>query len=257
MSQQRIASTDFEFRADDRRRSRREALRAFGAVAAASVVMPDRWLADLHAQPAPGAVPACVVRPQQTEGPYFVDQQLRRDDLRVDPATGLVTAGVPLTLAVNLTTVDGPNCRPLAGAVVDVWQCDASGQYSGVVDRAQGFDTRGTNFLRGYQVTDSDGRVEFTTIYPGWYPGRTVHIHFKVRTNQSSGRAGEFTSQWYFDDELSDTVFASGPYAEKQGRRQRNDRDGIYRRGGQDLMLAVSKTPTGYAGTFDLGVRLA
>jgi protocatechuate 3,4-dioxygenase beta subunit len=257
MSETHIAASEFGLETGARRRSRREALRIFSAAAAVSLVTPDAWLAGLQAQPAPGAIQGCVVRPKQTEGPYFVDRQLQRDDLRVDPATGLITPGVPLTLAINLASVDGANCRPLAGAVVDVWQCDAHGQYSGVVDRTQGFDTSGTQFLRGYQVSDREGRVEFTTIYPGWYPGRAVHIHFKVRTSQSSGRAGEFTSQWYFDDQLTDTVLASGPYAEKQGRRQRNDRDRIYQRGGKELMLNVSKTATGYTGTFDLGVQLA
>ena len=239
-------------------KTRRETLRALGAAAAGALVLPDFWGPAPQAQTSAGvALPACIVSPQQTEGPYFVDKQLRRDDLRADPATGLITAGVPLTLAVNLTNVEGSNCRPLAGAIVDVWQCDAHGQYSGVVDRAQGFDARGKNFLRGYQVTDKHGRVEFTTIYPGWYPGRAVHIHFKVRTSQASGRAGEFTSQWYFDEGVTDGVFGSGPYAEKKGQRQRNERDGIHRRGGRELMLAVSKTARGYAGTFDLGVRLA
>ena len=238
--------------------SRREALRVLGAAAAASLVVPKIWLPHSleAAQPAPGAMPGCIVSPQQTPGPYIVDKRLRRADLRLDPATGTLTAGVPLTLSLKVAQIVGTDCRPLAGAVVDVWQCDAHGEYSGVVDRAQGFDTRGKSFLRGYQLTDEDGRAEFTTIYPGWYPGRSVHIHFKVRTSESAGRAGEFTSQWYFDDGLSDAVFTSGPYAEKAGRRTLNERDGIYRRGGRELMLAVKKTPAGYAGTFDLGVRL-
>ncbi len=237
--------------------SRRDALRMIGAAAAASVIAPELWLPrPATAQPAPGALPGCIVTPQQTEGPYFVDNQLRRGDLRLDPATGTLTPGMPLTLSITVAQLNGGGCRPLNGAIVDVWQCDAHGQYSGVADRRQGVDTRESNVLRGHQVTGADGRVEFTTIYPGWYPGRAVHIHFKVRTSESSGRAGEFTSQWYFEDTVSDDVFAAGPYAEHSDRRVRNDRDGIYRRGGRELMLALQKTDEGFHGTFDLGVRL-
>jgi hypothetical protein len=84
-----------------------------------------------------------------------------------------------------------------------------------------------------------------------------VHIHFKVRTNASSGRAGEFTSQWYFDDAVTDAVFASGPYAARGTRTTRNERDSIFRRShGSDLMLELTRTPAGYTGTFDVGLRL-
>jgi protocatechuate 3,4-dioxygenase beta subunit len=235
--------------------SRREAIRALTASAAAVLATP---LESVGAAPQLAAlsVPACVVVPSQTEGPYFIDKRLQRSDIRVDPSSGLVKAGVPVTLAINLSRLDNGGCAPLGDAVIDIWQCDAEGRYSDVIEESRRFDTRGQQFLRGYQLTDRDGRAEFTTIFPGWYPGRTVHIHFKVRTNASAGRAGEFTSQWYFDDAVSDEVLAAGPYAANGARQVRNDRDRIFRRGGRELMLSVSRTASGYAATFDLAVRM-
>lgn len=132
--------------------------------------------------------PTCVVRPQQTEGPYFVDERLNRSDIRTEPSDGSVKEGVPLDLTFNVSRSDSiSSCTPLAGAIVNVWQCDALGEYSDVQDAAEGFDTRGQKFLRGYQVTDKNGTARFTTIYPGWYKGRAVHIHFKIRTDPDSG----------------------------------------------------------------------
>jgi protocatechuate 3,4-dioxygenase beta subunit len=208
--------------------------------------------------PLSGAVSGCVVTPSQTEGPYFVDERLRRADIRIDPSSGTIKAGVPLALSVRVSRIEHGQCSPMAGAIVDVWQCDAEGIYSDVRDQGRGqFDTRGQKFLRGYEITDREGRVEFTTIYPGWYPGRTVHIHFKVRTSMTAGRAGEFTSQWYFDDAITDAVFAQGPYSAMGARSVRNDRDRIYRRGGRELMLNLTRSETGYRAAFDLGIDLS
>jgi protocatechuate 3,4-dioxygenase beta subunit len=121
----------------------------------------------------------CIAQPEQTEGPFFVDEALERSDIRFDPATGKVSAGAPLALQFVLSRVtkDGA-CAVLRGAKVDIWHCDALGLYSDVRDRRN--DTRGQQFLRGYQVSDADGIVRFATIYPGWYGGRAGHIHFKV-----------------------------------------------------------------------------
>src|SRR4028118_265283 len=150
--------------------------------------------------------PTCVVRPQQTEGPYFVDEKLNRSDIRSDPSDGSVKQGIPLRLVFHVSQIDGSSCTPLTGAAVDLWHCDALGVYSDVTDPS--FSTVGKKFLRGYQVTDANGTVEFVTIYPGWYPGRTVHIHFKIRTDSASQRGYEFTSQLYFADALTDQVQA-------------------------------------------------
>jgi hypothetical protein len=103
-------------------------------------------------------------------------------------------------------------------------------------------------------VTDSDGKVEFLTIYPGWYPGRTVHIHFKIRTDSESRRGYEFTSQLYFDDAITDQVHSQPPYSEKGKRTRRNAGDGLFRRGGDQLMLQLVRNGSGWLGTFDIGL---
>ncbi|MBW4574252.1 MAG: intradiol ring-cleavage dioxygenase [Aphanothece sp. CMT-3BRIN-NPC111] len=203
----------------------------------------------------PTKLPGCVVSPQQTEGPYFVDEKLNRSDIRFDPSDNSVKDGVPLQLTLRVSQVSSNGCLPLAGASVDVWHCDAVGIYSGVTDRSS--STVGKKFLRGYQVTDANGTVRFTTIYPGWYPGRTVHIHFKVRTNATSGQNYEFTSQLYFDDSITDRVYVQAPYASKGQRRQKNTEDRIFRDGGEQLLLTLTETSQGYAATFDIGLQTA
>jgi protocatechuate 3,4-dioxygenase beta subunit len=162
--------------------------------------------------------------------------------------------GVPLQLTLRVHHISGNDCLPLAGAMVDIWHCDALGVYSDVRDRS--FDTRGKKFLRGYQVTDKQGTAQFQTIYPGWYPGRTVHIHFKIRTNPESWRGYEFTSQIYFDEAITDQIHAQVPYATKGQRTTKNRQDGIFRDGGEQLMLQLIQQPQGYVGTFDIGLQM-
>jgi hypothetical protein len=106
------------------------------------------------------------VRPELTVGPYFVDKQLDRADIRVEPTTGKRVEGVPLALTINVSRVSGGTCGPLPGAMVDVWHSDAHGVYSGVNDAMSGNDPSGQKILRGYQVTDAKGAARFTTIYP-------------------------------------------------------------------------------------------
>jgi protocatechuate 3,4-dioxygenase beta subunit len=231
--------------------TRRELVALFGASAVAATA---HRVSAQPPQPGGGAMPACVVQPQQTEGPYFVDEKLLRADIRSDPSNGAVKAGAPLALALRVSQVmpDG-RCAPLAGAQVDLWQCDAMGAYSDVKDRL--FDTSGQKFLRGHQITDAAGAVRFLTIYPGWYPGRAVHIHFKVRTAAAVAPAYEFTSQFYFDETTTDRVHAADPYATHTGQRTRNEKDGIFKNGGPQLTLAVTPASEGYASAFDLAMR--
>jgi protocatechuate 3,4-dioxygenase beta subunit len=259
--------------------TRREAVRLLTMSGAAVLVGCDRGAAAATTDTAAGAagatttaasagsvapaitLPGCVVRPELTEGPFFVDKQLDRSDIRLEPSTGKVVEGVPLALTINVSEVGGGKCTPLAGAMVDLWQCDAHGVYSAVNDRMSGTDSSSQKFLRGYQVTDAKGMAAFTTIYPGWYRGRTVHIHFKIRT-PAAARAGrrdgthDFTSQLFFDEALSDRVFAQAPYAGRGRRDTTNARDGIFRSAGSQLMLAVAPSGPGYAASFDIGLDL-
>jgi protocatechuate 3,4-dioxygenase beta subunit len=216
---------------------RRRTLLALGA----AIVTPRT-----PAQPAPAARPACIITAEQTEGPYFVDHRLNRSDLRKD-VDGSMREGLPLQLTLRLQSVEGGNCQPLAGATVHVWHCDAAGEYSGV-------EGSRSQYLRGYQTSGTDGTVRFRTIYPGWYPGRTVHIHFKVLARGKDGKPYELTSQLYFDDAVTDKVMAQAPYA-KRGQRDRINRsDGLFRRGGRELMLRLAEDGKGYAAQFDVGV---
>ena len=229
--------------------SRRAAVVLLGAAGYAALAGRPRaggWAA------AQGVGP-CVARPEQTEGPYFVDERLDRSDIRSDPSDGSVRPGVPLDLSIVVSRLADATCAPLAGAQVDVWHCDHLGVYSDVRDPR--FDTTGRKFLRGHQRTDAQGRARFTTIYPGWYEGRTVHIHFKIRSPADQRPGYEFTSQLYFDDAVSDRVFDATPYREHAGRRTRNGGDGIYRRGGSQLLMAVEPAGAGWAGTFHVALQ--
>ncbi|MBX7218491.1 MAG: intradiol ring-cleavage dioxygenase [Blastocatellia bacterium] len=195
---------------------------------------------------------SCIVRPSQTEGPYFVDEMLNRSDIRTDPTNNQTKEGVPLRLRFQVSRVVGAACAPLAGAFVDIWHCDAQGTYSDVSEGM--FNTRGLKYLRGYQVTDETGLAEFVTIYPGWYPGRTVHIHFKIRLFAGSQRTFEFTSQLYFDDSLTDIIHGQTPYVAKGTRNTRNSNDGIFRNSGEQLMPSVTLDAQGYLAVFDIGL---
>lgn len=197
---------------------------------------------------------SCVITPALTEGPYFVDERLNRADIRSDPSDGSIVSGAPLSLTIQVAKVSGGSCVALPNAAVDIWHCDAAGRYSDVTDR--GFSTKGKKFLRGYQVTDANGQVHFTTIYPGWYSGRAVHIHFKVRTDLNAARGYEFTSQWFFDDAFSDEVYKQAPYSTRGARDTRNARDGIFQDNGGKLTLAAAKNGDAYAANYVVGVQL-
>jgi protocatechuate 3,4-dioxygenase beta subunit len=249
--------------------TRREALKLLGAVSAAmlagcapGIAAPTSTSAPTAASGATAAptqaasattaaaLPSCIVRPEVTEGPYYVDEDLNRSDIRSDPGTGVVKDGALLTLTFLVSQIDGTGCAPLEGAKVEIWHCDAAGVYSDVSD--PGFDTTGQKFLRGYQVTDANGRATFVTIYPGWYSSRAVHIHFKVH-HDTSGQGREFTSQLFFDDSLSDQVLAQAPYSSKGQRDTLNSTDRIY---DSQLLLAVVPDGDGYAATFDIGLQM-
>jgi protocatechuate 3,4-dioxygenase beta subunit len=227
--------------------ARRTAVRVLAAASAALVAREALAQPDSSA----AATPACALTPGQTEGPYFVDERLERADIRTDPSDGSLREGTPLALALRISALRDAGCRPVHGVIVDVWHCDATGAYSDASDAS--LNTRGAKFLRGYQVTDREGRVRFMTIYPGAYRGRAVHIHFKVRTPGSAKM--QFTSQLYFDDALTDRVHAAQPYTRGIRRRTRNDEDGLFRASGRSLLLDAVPATQGYVAAYEVGLR--
>ena len=181
--------------------------------------------------------PDCVLSPELTEGPYFLDLDLVRSDITED------RPGLPLELRVNV--VDADACEPVKDAAVDLWHCDAGGEYSGV-EGGEG------TFLRGVQVTDSDGAAIFQTIYPGWYPGRAVHIHVKVAPSGSE----TYTGQLFFEDDVTAAAYESEPYSARPGPDMTNGDDGIYNEGGSSTIVAVTPGDA-YTGVVTLGVQRA
>jgi protocatechuate 3,4-dioxygenase beta subunit len=231
--------------------SRREVVSLLGLSGAAMLIDP---LTGRAAQTTAESTTPCVVQPEQTEGPYFVDGVLNRTDIRTEPPSGPAKAGVPLRIAFHVSQMSASGvCAALAGAHVDLWHCDAAGVYSGVQDRS--FNTVGQKFLRGYQLTDAKGTANFVTIYPGWYQGRAVHVHFKIRTSPGASTGQEFTSQLYFDESLTDRVHAKDPYAAKGQGRTRNEQDRIFQNGGTRLVLALAEESGGYAGSFNVALH--
>ena len=232
--------------------NRRTFVRGAGTAGAGLLVATRTPVANLFGSADAEAASACAsLTPSKTIGPYFVEEKLERSDIRSDPSTGTVTAGVPLALQLTLVNEDN-GCEPLVGAQVDIWHADPSGKYSD----ESGEGTSGRKYLRGYQVSDSNGKVAFTTVYPGWYPGRTVHIHVRVRTFDSSGNATyDFVTQFFFDENLTDTVYQRSPYNSRGARTTRNANDNIYGSDGAGLLLSVKSDGSGgYVGTFTFGL---
>lgn len=226
--------------------SRRELLLLLCGTAAASLIGGTSVFSNSKE---PDKFAGCLVSLEQTAGPYFVDEKLDRSDIRSDPTDNSIRAGVPLSLTLNLFQVSNKKCEPVSGAIVDVWHCDASGIYSDVKDFNA--DTRGQKFLRGFQTSGKKGKVGFQTIYPGWYDGRTVHIHFKIRT-----RSHEFTSQLYFDDSITEKVHKLKPYSERGIPTITNESDGVFRYGGDLLKLELAKEEIGYKGIYNVGFQI-
>ena len=219
------------------------------ASAAASSSATATALASATAVAVASSLPSCVVVPELTEGPYYVDEKLDRSDIRIDTADGSPVDGAVLRLDWVVSQVDGNACIPLEGVLVDVWHCDALGNYSDVGSE------QGHDYLRGYQHTDVAGKATITTVYPGWYQGRAVHIHFKIRTDAAASSGFEFTSQLFFDDTLSEQVYSSGVYASKGTQDVQNANDSIYRQSQGLTLLNTVKDGDGYAATFEIAVQ--
>jgi protocatechuate 3,4-dioxygenase beta subunit len=190
----------------------------------------------------PAAVAAglvsCVLTPEQTEGPYYIANEKVRRDIR-DGHRGAL-------LDLRTTVVDASTCKPVRGALVEIWHCDAAGLYSGF-----GAGAASRTFLRGGQRTNASGLARFTTIYPGWYQGRTVHIHVKVHV----GGTVVHTGQLYFNDTVTDAVYRKPPYRARGARTTRNADDSIFRNGGSRSQVKVKADGKGgYIATIAMGI---
>jgi hypothetical protein len=213
---------------------RREALVALGAGVAGLYGLRTQ-LGD-----EPAAAASCLLQREVTEGPYYLDLDLVRRNVRRG------RSGTPLTLRFKV--VDATTCRPIPGAAVEIWHADAAGVYSGVAGNSG-------NFLRGTQRADSHGNVRFESIVPGWYPGRTPHVHMKVFVSGDEVHTG----QVFFRATALRAVYAQGVYKSRGQADTSNGSDGIYGAAGSRALLAMKRKGTavssGYTGSLTVGVR--
>src|SRR3989441_1677425 len=227
---------------NDPRLTRRGSLVRLGGFLATAV-----GAAGLKIETSEGAGPAavasgavsCVLTPEQTEGPYYIaNEAVRRN----------ITEGRPGTpLLLRAFVVNASTCKAIKGAAVDIWHADAGGVYSGF---GQGAGNR--TFMRGIEHTNAKGLALFRTVYPGWYQGRTVHIHVKVHL----GGNVVHTGQLYFPESVTDAVYRQAPYSSRPNRDTRNATDAIYRNGGKKSLLSVKKNTAGvYVATIMMGVH--
>ena len=226
---------------DEHRLTRRASLFRLGGFFAA-LLGASGWKIASSDGPGPAAVAsggvACVLTPEQTEGPYYIpNERVRRNITEGRP-------GAPLEL--RLRVVDASTCKPIKGAAVDVWHADALGVYSGF-----GSGAGNRTFMRGIQRTDANGLARFRTVYPGWYRGRTVHIHVKVHI----GGNVVHTGQVYFPDSWTDRVFRRRPYSRRPNRDTRNATDLVFRNGGRRSLLSLRKSAGLYVGAITMGVH--
>lgn len=205
--------------------------------------------------------PSLVLTPEMTEGPYWVDGQLNRSDLLYDPTTQTIQTGFLLLLNINVySEVDG-KLSPLQGLYVDLWSANANGVYSD--EAVEG--TSGQLWLRGYQVTDANGYVHFLTIYPGWYSGRTPHVHCRVRREVDGQTTYNFTTQFFFDESITKAVYLTSPYNNRPGQDTFNSTDMIFSaqdcmtglEEGQEMLLNLTKTVTYAVATIKIRLDLA
>jgi protocatechuate 3,4-dioxygenase beta subunit len=235
--------------------TRREALGMVGGLATAAILSgcggtgvpsggPDGGMSTADGgMSAPDGGATCTLYPQETEGPYYLNLNLLRRDITEGKS------GTPLSLVLTVQGATG--CTPLQGVPVDIWHCDAGGVYSGYPGQLGGLDTTGQTFLRGTQVTDNDGRAQFDTIYPGWYPGRTTHIHFKV--HPASNRVA--TSQLYFPEDRTAAIYESAPYSARGQKDTANAVDATAQVGGFPPLLQLTPQGGGYLATLLVTVQ--
>jgi protocatechuate 3,4-dioxygenase beta subunit len=192
----------------------------------------------------------CTLTPEQIEGPFYLDKALIREDISESKP------GVPLELTLRVVEASG-SCASISKAVVEVWHCDALGIYSGYEGVAvaprhlEPVDDK--TFLRGTQVTQYAGAVRFRTIYPGWYEGRTPHVHVKVRVGSKVA-----TTQLYFPDVITNAVYARDPYNRHPNRDTTNATDRFLGPIADKslVLLAVARDGDGYAAIATIALRV-
>lgn len=235
--------------------------------AASAAVQPGAGGAASGSRAVAKAQDACYqLSTENVEGPYYIDAENVRADVRED------RQGIVLTL--RLTVIDSVTCEPVPDAAVDIWHCDAVGVYSGFESGGggpgggaalKGTPTTNTRFLRGTQPTDDEGKVEFTTVFPGWYVGRAVHIHVKVHVDGAWTDGGYegghvcHTGQFFFDETAVIASASVSPYSTNTTRRTTLDQDGLYDGSGvTGGLLALTYTQghieDGVVGTITMGV---
>jgi len=232
--------------------TRRQALEALGGVATMALSAACSESTDSPVSPSAttggSTSSSCAATPSETEGPYpdrlgMINNQafFRRDITEGRP-------GLPLSLMLTIVNTN-QNCQPLTNAAVEIWQCDATGNYS---EYAQpGYDGTGQTFLRGLQMTDTSGQVTFTTIYPGWYAGRATHIHVDVFVNGVNRK----TTQIAFPEATSSAIYATGAYASKGRNPTTNASDMVFSDGtSSELATLTGSVATGYTATLTIGV---
>ena len=238
---------------DDRTLSRRGLIGVLGG-GVASVAFGTRALDAFGTDNADAAT--CVLTPEVTEGPYWIDTRLTRYDVREG------RPGLPLVL--QFAIVNAKTCRPIRNADVEIWHADASGEYSGFDGGSSGPGGPGggsgpqtkTRYLRGHQRSDALGKASFMTIFPGWYRGRTPHVHMKVHVG-SADRVVH-TGQVFFNEAIQASVYRTGAYAGRGQPDTPHARDMIYAQaGGSRAVVRLARRPNGargYLGRIVIGV---
>jgi protocatechuate 3,4-dioxygenase beta subunit len=225
--------------------TRRKVLTAVAGIGVAGLVLGINGRAGAEEQAGHAGAKACILTPEATEGPFYFDPKLVRSDITEGKQ------GAPLLLTLQI--VQAKDCAPLQNARVDVWHADGLGLYSGYARQETG-SAKGETFLRGTQFTGTEGEVHFDTIYPGWYPGRTPHIHFKAFV----GDRNVITGQLYFPDPITEHVYATTPpYRERKAERDTfNSDDFIFvRQGGADTIVDLKMEGGSYFASLVIGIQ--
>jgi len=231
--------------------NRRNLLKRLGAAGLGSLLPLNRALSAEEKTEIQQLASSCFLTPQETEGPYYFNPNLMRQDIRPDTTTGVVKTGLLLNMKFSVINFD---CVPIPNVLVDIWHCDKDGVYSGYAGQPGGVSTVGQTFLRGIQLTDANGQCPFISIYPGWYQGRVTHVHFKVRLTSTT----YVTSQFAFPDTVNTAVYQTPLYVAKGQNSLTNATDNIFgsaNPANQVMAVTPNATTGGYDGTLTIGIN--